>query len=109
MRCMGVMCSRSATTISFMRSLHVSFIAVSGAILITFVPLPLKKARTVPACSRRLKEANISCHKGKYGAVCCAFRCEGQHQTAVRANIEVQHGLYVMMQATQCEFWLVAS
>ena len=49
MRCMGVMRSRSATTSSFMRSLKVSLMAVSGAILITFVPFPLKKALTVPA------------------------------------------------------------
>ena len=35
-------------TMRLMRSLNVSLIAVSGAILMTFVPLPRKNARRVP-------------------------------------------------------------
>lgn len=49
MRCRGVMFSRSLQNTRFSRSLHVSLMAVSGAILITFVPLPRKNARAVPA------------------------------------------------------------
>lgn len=43
------MFSRSLANTRFSRSLHVSLMAVSGAILITFVPLPRKNARAVPA------------------------------------------------------------
>ncbi len=42
----------SSHTMCLMRSLQDSLMAVSGAILITFVPLPLKKALVVPAHCR---------------------------------------------------------
>ena len=48
-RCTGVMSRGSATSIRLMWSFAVSLIAVSGVILITFVPFPRKNARSVPA------------------------------------------------------------
>ena len=55
MRCAGVMSSMSSHTMCLMRSLQDSLMAVSGAILITLVPLPLKKALVVPAHRDSLK------------------------------------------------------
>ena len=49
MRCPGVMSSTSSHSMCLMRSLQVSLMAVSGAILITLVPFPRKKALVVPA------------------------------------------------------------
>ena len=48
-RCTGVMSSKSSTIRRLMWSLALSFIAVSGVILITLVPLPRKNARSDPA------------------------------------------------------------
>ena len=52
MRCPGVISSTSSHTMRLMRSLQDSLMAVSGAILITLVPLPRKKALIVPAQPR---------------------------------------------------------
>lgn len=52
--------STSSHTMRLMRSLQVSLMAVSGAILITLVPLPRKKALVVPAQISR-SAAHIPC------------------------------------------------
>jgi hypothetical protein len=61
MRCAGVMRSRSGAMARLMRSLQDSLMAVSGAILITLVPLPRKKARAVPDQAHST-EGHLTCN-----------------------------------------------
>ena len=94
MRCPGVISSISSHTQRLMRSLQDSLMAVSGAILITLVPLPRKKALIVPAqhplaavrpcpsvglllCTH-LPEASSGCSKSNIlgaRAGCISFAC----------------------------------